>query len=159
MRELPATEVTDDALLGFNDPQTRATGVPGGGGVTTAAGLALYYQGLLNNPGGLWDEDVLADGTGRIRVDLPDALVGLPSNRSLGLIIAGDDGKANMRGFGHTTGPRTFGHGGAAGQIAWVDPDTGISFGYTTNGVDANSIRIARRGVALSSLAGACAAD
>ncbi|HVA41871.1 MAG TPA: serine hydrolase domain-containing protein [Acidimicrobiales bacterium] len=156
--EMPPSEVTDDALVGFNEPDTRALGVPGGGGVTGAAELALYYQALMHNPGGLWDEDVLADGTGRVRVSLPDAF-GIPSNRTLGLILAGDDGQAVARGFGRTAGPRTFGHGGAAGQIAWADPDSGISFAYLTNGVDANTIRIMRRGVALSSLAGACAAD
>ena len=156
IRELPPTEVTDDALIGFNDPQARATGVPGGGGITGAGELALYYQALLHNPDRLWDDDVLTDGTGNIRVELPDTF-GLASNRTLGLIVAGD--KPAMRGFGHTTGPRTFGHGGAAGQIAWADPDTGISFAYVTNGVDAHMIRVARRGVALSSLAGSAAAD
>ena len=158
IREMPPSEVNDDLLVGFKDPGTRAIGVPGGGGVTGAAELALYYQALLHNPDGLWDEDILADGTGRIRVSFRDAF-GIASNRTLGLIVAGDDGQAVARGFGRTAGPRTFGHGGAAGQIAWADPDSGISFAYVTNGADANTIRIMRRGVALSSLAGACAAD
>lgn len=157
--EIPATEVTDDALIGFNDPDARRTGVPGGGGVTSAADLALFYQALLHNPDGLWDADVLADGTGHVRVNLPDPVFATPASRTLGLIVAGSDGKAAERGFGRTVGPRTFGHGGAAGQIAWADPDSGISFAYVTNGVDANTIRQARRGVALSSLAGQCAAD
>jgi len=126
--------------------------------VTGAAQLALYYQALLHDPGGLWDQAVLADGTGRVRVRLLDAF-GIASNRTLGLIQAGDDGQAVARGFGRTVGPRAFGHGGAAGQIAWADPDSGVSFAYLTNGIDANPIRIMRRGVALSSLAGACAAD
>src|SRR3984893_16551603 len=42
--ELPATEVTDDALLSFNRPDVRAVGVPGGGGVATAATVALFEQ-------------------------------------------------------------------------------------------------------------------
>jgi CubicO group peptidase (beta-lactamase class C family) len=41
--------------------------------------------------------------------------------------------------------PRTFGHGGAAGQIAWADPDSGLSFVYLTDGSDINAIRQARR--------------
>ena len=32
-------EVTPDAILSFNRPEVRAVGVPGGGGITTAAGL------------------------------------------------------------------------------------------------------------------------
>ena len=159
IREIPPTEVTDDALIGFNDPDTRHVGIPGGGGVASAADLALFYQALLHNPDGLWDQDVLADGTGNVRVNLPDPVFGTPAGRSLGLVVAGSDGKAAERGFGRTVGPRTFGHGGAAGQIAWADPDSGISFAYLTNGVDAHTIRVARRGVALSSLAGVCAAD
>jgi CubicO group peptidase (beta-lactamase class C family) len=47
-----------------------------------------------------------------------------------------------------------FGHQGVGGQIAWVDPETGISFCMLTNGLDANPIRAARFGAALS----ACAA-
>lgn len=159
IQEIPATEVTDDALVGFNDPDTRAVGVPRGGGVASAADLALFYQSLLHNPDGLWDQAALADATGNVRVNLPDPVFATPAGRSLGLVVAGGDGKAAERGFGRTAGPRSFGHGGAAGQVAWADPDSGISFAYLTNGVDAHTIRVARRGVALSSLAWVCAAD
>ena len=159
IREIPPTEVTDDALIGFNDPETREVGVPGGGGVASAADLALFYQAMLHNPDGVWDPAILADGTENVRVNLPDPVFATPASRSLGLVIAGNDGRSAERGFGRTVGPRTFGHGGAAGQIAWADPDSGISFAYLTNGVDAHTIRVARRGVALSSLAGVCAAD
>jgi hypothetical protein len=38
-----------------------------------------------------------------------------------------------------------------------VDPTTGISIGYCTNGFDRHAIRQARRGVGLSSRAAACA--
>jgi len=157
LRELPVTEVTDDALMSFNQQAVREVGVPGGGGVATAADLALYYQALLHNPGGLWDPAVLADATGHVRNSFPDPLLRTPANRALGVIIAGSDGKANLRGMGHTVGPRAFGHNGAAGQIAWADPDTGLSFVYMTNGIDAHQLRQPRRGVALSSIAATCA--
>jgi CubicO group peptidase (beta-lactamase class C family) len=136
----------------LSQPENLAVGVPGGGGVGPARELALYYQALLHNPGGLWDPEWLADATGRIRCTLPDPMIGVASNRSLGLGIAGDDGNAAYRqNFGRTTSPRTFGHAGAGGQIAWADPETGLSFVYFTNGLDANVIREGRRGVALSS--------
>jgi CubicO group peptidase (beta-lactamase class C family) len=51
--------------------------------------------------------------------------------------------------------PRAFGHAGAGGQIAWADPETGISFAYLTNGLDRHVLREGRRGVALSSRAAA----
>ena len=157
VRALPVTEVTDEALLRFNDPGLHALGHPGGGGVMRAADLALFYQAVLHDPAGCWEPDMLADVTGRVRNRFPDPF-GVPANRTLGLVQAGDDGKAVMRGFGRTVSPRAFGHDGAAGQIAWADPGTGLSFAYVTNGIDANVLRQARRGVALSSLAGACGA-
>ncbi|MBM4205875.1 MAG: beta-lactamase family protein, partial [Gammaproteobacteria bacterium] len=58
-----------------------------------------------------------------------------------------------FRGFGKTCSPETFGHNGAGGQLAWVDPATGVSIGYLTNGHDRNEIRQGRRGVAIGSLA------
>jgi CubicO group peptidase (beta-lactamase class C family) len=156
--ELPVTEVTDDALLSFNRSDVRAVGVPGGGGVATAATVALFYQALLHNPDGLWDPDVLADATGRVRNTFPDLLaLGAPANRALGVVVAGDDGNANRRGFGHTQSPRTFGHNGAGGQIAWADPETGLSFCYLTNGRDVNPIREGRRSIGVSSRAAVCA--
>jgi CubicO group peptidase (beta-lactamase class C family) len=153
---LPVTEVTDDALMGFNDAAVRSVGVPGGGGVSDAASLALFYQALLHDPKGIWDAALLADVKSNVRNHLPDPLMGVPAERTLGLVTAGDDGKATLRGFGHTGSPGRFGHNGAAGQLAWADPATGLSFVYLTNGIDRHLFRQARRGVALSSLAGAC---
>jgi CubicO group peptidase (beta-lactamase class C family) len=157
VRSIPVTEVTDDALMGFNEPEIRALGVPGGGGFARAADLALYYQALLRNEDGLWDPEVLADVTGNVRNSLPDPWMGVPANRSLGLILAGDDGKSAQRGMGKTLSPGAFGHNGARGQLAWGDPATGLSLGYVTNGLDRHIIREGRRGVALNSIAGVCA--
>src|SRR5436309_9585824 len=156
--ELPVTEVTDDALLSFNRPDVRAVGVPGGGGVATAATVALFYQALLHNLDELWDPEVLADATGRVRNTFPDLLaLGAPANRALGVVVAGDGWNANRRGFGHTQSPRTFGHHGAGGQIAWADPESGLSFCYLTNGRDVNPIREGRRSIGISSRAAVCA--
>ena len=155
--ELPVTEVTDDALMALNQPAAREGGIPGGGGVTTAATIALFYQALLLNHAGLWDPEVLADGTGRVRNSFPDPLTATPANRALGVIVAGDDGKAHYRGFGHTQSSRTFGHNGAGGQLAWADPETGLSFCYLTNGYDVNELRQPRRGIGITSRAAVCA--
>jgi CubicO group peptidase (beta-lactamase class C family) len=149
-------EVTEDALLGFNTPATMAVGVPGGGGVMTAADMALFYQALLHNPGRIWDPDVLADATGNVRCTFPDMLMlGAPCNRTIGVMVAGDDGKSHMRSMGRAVSPRAFGHPGAGGQLAWADPETGLSLCYLTNGLDRNVLREGKRGVAVSSLAGA----
>jgi CubicO group peptidase (beta-lactamase class C family) len=157
VRELPTTEVTDDVVLRFNDPETRQVGVPGGGGFARARDLALFYQELLHNGHGIWDPEILADATGRVRNTLPDP-AGVPANRALGVILAGDDGLANIRGLGRTVSAAAFGHNGAGGQLAWADPATGLSLGYVTNGYDRHEVREPRRGTALSSIAATCVA-
>jgi CubicO group peptidase (beta-lactamase class C family) len=153
------TEVTEDALKGFNQASWREAGVPGGGGTMTAADLALFYQALLTGRahGGreIWRTETLAMAR-RIRTeDLKDLLYGVPSCRGLGLIISGDETRT-LRGFGHPNSPEAFGHGGAGGQIAWVDPESGISVGYVTSGHDRNPLRRGRRGTGIASRAALC---
>jgi CubicO group peptidase (beta-lactamase class C family) len=130
--------------------------VPGGGAVSTAADFALFYQALLDDPRELWARDVRLDGIGAIRNRFPDER-GVPANRTLGLVVAGDDGRRAGRGMGHTVSAAAFGHNGAGGQIAWADPATGLSFVYLTNGLDRNVIREWRRTSGLASRAALCA--
>lgn len=155
IRELPVTEVTTAALLNFNQPAVRAVGVPGGGGVSTAADVALYYQALMHDPIAMWKPEVLSDATSTVRNSFPDYM-GTPANRTRGLVVKGDDDRAYLRGMGRTVSARTFGHNGAGGQIAWGDPDTGLSFCYLTNGIDEHQLRQWRRSSAISSRAGNC---
>jgi CubicO group peptidase (beta-lactamase class C family) len=155
-------EVNEENIMRFNIPELREVGVPGGGGVTTAGDLALFYQALIGDGRSydgkqIWKTETLREAL-RVRSgDYVDHVFGFRCNRALGVSVAGDDGQANIRGFGKTASPRAFGHGGAGGQIGWGDPATGISIGYCTNGFDRNEYRQARRGVAISSLAGVCA--
>lgn len=150
--------LVDPFALSLNDPGVRAVGIPAGGVIATAADLALYYQALLHNPGGLWSDEVLADVTGTVRNTFPDpGQGGIPANRTRGLVVAGGDGNGWRRvNFGRTVSARTFGHDGAFGQIAWADPGSGLSFAYLTNGLDRNGVRLARRGADLSGAAGLC---
>jgi len=157
IREIPVGEVTDEALMNLNTPAARAVGLPGGGGISNAADVALFYQALLHDPKGLWDPGVLNDATTVVRNTFPDPLLGHPANRTRGLIVAGDDGRSNVRGMGRTVSPRAFGHNGAAGQVAWADPATGLSFCYLTNGRDLHVLREHRRTTAVASLAAVCA--
>jgi CubicO group peptidase (beta-lactamase class C family) len=158
IREIPAPEGSLQAMGDFacllNESEAREVGIPGGGAFSTAADVALFYQALIHNDLEIWDPEVLLDGTARVRNTFPDLLTGASANRALGTVVAGDDGKANMRGFGKTFSPRAFGHGGAGGQIALGDPETGVSFCYVTNGHDRHLIRQARRGVGIASRAG-----
>ena len=151
--EPPVTEVTEEAILSFNRPEVRAVGVPGGGGVMSAAELALFYQGLIH--GGsvhgrrIWQDATLEMAREVRSGDLRDPMSGAPVNRGLGVVIAGDKYR-DFRGFARDNSPLAFGHGGAGGQIAWGDPVTGISIGYCTNGHDRNPMRLGRRGLGIS---------
>ena len=151
--EPPVTEVTEDAILSFNRPEIRAAPTAGGGGIMTAADLALFYQGLIHGGSAagrrVWRDDTLHMARQVRSGDLRDPYAGHPVNRGLGIVIAGDKGR-NLRGFGHDNSPVAFGHGGAGGQIAWGDPGTGVSIGYCTNGHDRNPLRLGRRGVSIS---------
>ncbi len=152
-------EVNDENLVGFNRPEIRAVGVPGGGVVTTAADLALWYQALLHDPKGLWDPDVLVDATGNVRCTFPDPMTSASANRTIGVVVRGDDDHSALRGLGRTVSARAFGHNGAGGQVAWADPATGLSFAYLTNGLDRHPIASGRRGAALANRAGALIAS
>jgi CubicO group peptidase (beta-lactamase class C family) len=149
-------ETEEHFLLRFNEPEVLAAGVPSAGAVGRAADVALFYQALLHNPGELFDPKVLADATGNIRNRLVDPLFDCPANRTLGLVVAGDDDKAPVRGFGRHTGPRAFGAQGVGGQIAWADPGTGLSFSYLTNGLDVDVVGSFVRSAKLAGLAARC---
>lgn len=152
--EVPEVATVDD-LLRYNEPDVRAVGVPGAGAVGTAADVALLYQAFLHNSPPLWDPAVLADATGHIRNRMPDPWTAVPANRTLGLVVAGDDGRADVREFGKAAGPRTFGASGLGGQIAWADPDTGLSFCYLTDGLT-DLVRAFLRSTRLATLAAEC---
>ncbi len=153
-------EVTPQAILNFNAPENRPVGVPGGGGVASAAELAMFYQTLVNGGETPTGNRILKPETiefaTRVRTAHHTDLMGTPVLRGLSIVIAGDDGLAHMRGFGRVASPRTIGHGGAGGQMAWGDRESGISLGYVTNGfVDWRTL--GRRVTAISSLAAGCA--
>jgi len=151
-------ETAEAFLLRFSEPAVLAAGVPAAGAVARAADVAMFYQALLHNPDDLWNADVLRDATHHVRNTLVDPMFKVPANRTLGLMVAGDDDQAVVRGFGRNAGPRTFGAPGVGGQIAWADPDTGVSFCYLTNGLDADVVASFTRSAKIAGLAGRCAA-
>lgn len=156
IREIPAPRGSLASMGDFgttlNQVDSREVGIPGGGGFSTASDVALFYQGILHNREEIWDPEILHEGTAHVRNTFPDLMTGTPANRALGMVIAGD--QPHMRGLGKTQSPRAFGHNGAGGQIAYADPETGVSFCYLTNGHDRHMIRGARRTVGIASRAG-----
>ncbi len=148
-------EVTPDAIMSFNGPMGRRVGIPGGG-VTGAGELAMFYQTLINGGETHEGKRILKRETVEfattVRNRLPDRIFNIPANRGLSIIVAGDDGNAFARGFGRVASARAIGHGGAGGQIAWGDPETGISVGYCTDGFT-DWMTSGRRITAIGSLA------
>ncbi len=141
-----SAEASPETRAAFDYAAKIEAGEPGGGGLMTAATLALFYQGLLHNPGGLWNPEVLADGLGNVRCTLPDPLLGMPANRTLGVVVGA--------GFGSTWGksPTAFGWPGAGGQIGFAEPATGISFAFLQSG-DNDATGPFLRGSRMSNLA------
>ena len=165
-------ETDDDPILRFNTAAVRASGNPAGGAFMTAAELALLYQALLHNraPGSgsgagtgtgsgagapIWPAHVLDDLTTNIRCTLPDPIMGVSANRTLGLVLAGDDGMHELRYaiFGHHCSPGSFGHAGMHGQVGWADAASGLSFAFLTNAVDTDMMRSGMRSNALATIA------
>jgi CubicO group peptidase (beta-lactamase class C family) len=150
-------------LLALNDPVAQKVGVPGGGAISTAAQIALFYQMLVNGgraPNGaqvLKPETIEYATQNRAPSHFTDPQLGYPVKRGLSVVIAGDDGYSHFRGLGKTVSPRAFGHNGAGGQIAWGDPETGLSLCYLTSGF-VDYLTEGRRITAISSLAGSCLA-
>jgi CubicO group peptidase (beta-lactamase class C family) len=148
--------------MSLDNPAARAAGVPGGGAIMTAATMARFYQALLHDsnrvwPNRVWDAGVLHDSKTNVRCTFPDPLMHVGANRTLGLVLAGDDGLHQFRYgmFGKDNSPGSFGHAGAFCQIAWADPATGISFSFVKNGLQADMMADAVKVIPITDAAAA----
>ncbi len=156
--ETPVPAVTTAA---FDRPEVRAAGVPGGGAIMTAATMARFYQALLHDPNHVWDSGVLDDAKTNIRCTFADPIMNVSANRTLGLVLAGDDGLHQFRYgmFGAGNSPGSFGHAGAHCQVAWADPATGISFSFVKNGLQADMMADAVTVIPITNAAAALTGD
>ncbi|MCL3993984.1 beta-lactamase family protein [Streptomyces lavenduligriseus] len=115
-----------------NDPGYRAAALPASNGIATADGLARFYAALIGEVDG---------GT---RLFTPDTMELARTERSAGpdrvLVVGTRFGLGYML---HGTAspllsPGSFGHPGRGGALAFADPESGIAFGYVTNGFRAS---------------------
>ncbi len=154
---VPAFAQDEAYYLSYNRPEVRAIGVPSSGAVADAGALALFFQALLD--GGqqlagrrLWTQETLraarTNRTGAMR----DPITGRAALRGLGIVLAGEQG-GTFRGFAPTCSADSFGHPGMGGQVAWADPQSGMSFVFLTSGFDRNWLRLGLRNLKLSKLA------
>ncbi|MFF0011214.1 serine hydrolase domain-containing protein [Streptomyces sp. NPDC005374] len=134
----------------LSDPKVLAAGEPSHALVATAADVALYFQALVHS--GLWKPEAVAEGT-RIRLtDHPygEQIYGGGGSRrtSMGLFVtvAGPDAGSNLPSTGS---PALFGSAGAAYQLGFMDPESGLSFACLSNGYPLAGYDNSPRGTAL----------
>lgn len=116
-----------------NDPAFRAGELAASNGVATARSLARFYAALT---GGLDDgaRRLFAPATltaARTREsDGPDRVLVVNTRFGLGYMLHGPSSPF--------LGPGSFGHPGRGGSLGFADPESGIGFGYVTNGMQQN---------------------
>jgi CubicO group peptidase (beta-lactamase class C family) len=109
-----------------NDEASWRFGHPAGSGTATARGLAHMFAAAVTG----------ADGEAPFLGADTVEVIGLQQVRGYDEVL-GQQGRAHAVVFQKPSqqlafgGPRAFGHDGAAGALACVDPDTGVAFGYT----------------------------
>lgn len=152
---VPDTTVSPELLLSLNDPRAQAAAIPGGGGIARAVDVALIYQSFVHNPGDAHPAAWLADATGTVRNGSINVSDGVPANRTIAGIVAGDDDMHDYRWFPAARG--AFGQPGAGGQLCWVDPVSGLSFCFLHDTLQLDPSEDFRRCRELNALAIACA--
>lgn len=131
----------------LDNPGILAAGEPSHSMVGTAADLALFYQAVALS--GAWSDSILDEAT-RIRLtQVPEGeqLYGgspIPVSMGLFVTVSGTTGGNWMPTAGS---PRTWGHGGAAYQLGFLDPDSGISMACLSNGYPLSGYDYSPRGV------------
>ncbi|RPF34109.1 serine hydrolase domain-containing protein [Streptomyces sp. TLI_185] len=111
-----------------NDPAYRAAALPASNGIATAEGLARFYSSLIGEVDGgtrlFTPETVELARTERSAG--PDRVLVVHTRFGLGYMLHGAASPL--------LSPTSFGHPGRGGALGFADPDSGIAFGYVTNG-------------------------
>lgn len=110
-----------------NDPVFRAAALPAANGVATADALARFYAALIGPVDGVRLLD--AAGVARARAEEsagPDRVLVVGTRFGLGYMLHGSASPYLAAG--------SFGHPGRGGSLGFADPESGVAFGYVTNG-------------------------
>jgi CubicO group peptidase (beta-lactamase class C family) len=118
-----------DGQVTFNDPAIQRAEIPGANGMGTAESLARLYAACVSKVDGrrimtseLIDDALVVQSSGRQVFGPPDR------GERWGTGFALDSFPAQP-----LLGPRSFGHGGAGGELAFGDDDHQVGFGYINN--------------------------
>ncbi|MEV8320962.1 serine hydrolase domain-containing protein [Streptomyces sp. NPDC059900] len=112
-----------------NDPAYRAAVLPASNGVATAGALARFYASLIGEVDGatrLFTPSTVAPARAEAASG-PDRVLVVNTRFGLGYMLHG--------GASPLLGPGSFGHPGRGGALGFADPESGVGFGYVTNGM------------------------
>ncbi|MEU3979512.1 serine hydrolase domain-containing protein [Streptomyces sp. NPDC026672] len=111
-----------------NSRAYRAAALPASNGVATAEGLARFYASLIGEVDG--GRRLFTAGTTELaRAEEsagPDRVLVVGTRFGLGYMLHGVASPL--------LSPGSFGHPGRGGSLAFADPESGLAFGYVTNG-------------------------
>ncbi|MEU0969811.1 serine hydrolase domain-containing protein [Streptomyces sp. NPDC005917] len=111
-----------------NDPAYRAAALPASNGIATADGLARFYASLIGEVDGgtrLFTPETMELARAE-RSAGPDRVLVVSTRFGLGYMLHGSASPL--------LSPASFGHPGRGGALGFADPESGIAFGYVTNG-------------------------
>jgi CubicO group peptidase (beta-lactamase class C family) len=111
-----------------NDPAYRAAALPATNAIATADGLARFYAALIGDTAGasrLFTPETVELARAEESAG-PDRVLVVGTRFGLGYMLHGSASPFLT--------PGSFGHPGRGGALGFADPDTGIAFGYVTNG-------------------------
>ncbi|MGW6641766.1 esterase [Streptomyces sp. A244] len=111
-----------------NDPAYRASALPATNAMATADGLARFYATLIGDTAGaarLFTPETVDLARAEESAG-PDRVLVVGTRFGLGYMLHGSASPLLT--------PGSFGHPGRGGALGFADPETGIAFGYVTNG-------------------------
>ncbi|MGV9251794.1 serine hydrolase domain-containing protein [Streptomyces sp. NPDC003697] len=111
-----------------NDPAYRAAALPASNGIATADGLARFYASLIGDVDGgrrLFTPRTMELARAEQAAG-PDRVLVVHTRFGLGSMLHGSASPF--------LGDGSFGHPGRGGALGFADPESGIAFGYVTNG-------------------------
>ncbi|MFF8397589.1 serine hydrolase domain-containing protein [Streptomyces sp. NPDC016172] len=111
-----------------NDPAYQATALPATNAMATADGLARFYATLIGDTAGaarLFTPETVELARAEESAG-PDRILVVGTRFGLGYMLHGSASPLLT--------PGSFGHPGRGGALGFADPETGVAFGYVTNG-------------------------
>ncbi|MGX2995224.1 serine hydrolase domain-containing protein [Streptomyces sp. JNUCC 64] len=112
-----------------NAPAYRAAVLPASNGIMTAGALSRFYAALtgpVDGGPGLFEPGTLALARAEASTG-PDRVLVINTRFGAGFMLHGPASPL--------LGPGSFGHPGRGGPLGFADPESGIAFGYVTNGL------------------------